>query len=80
MNDPIRDELHKLAEEFKKLANESQKIGKCEKTTPEQLAKFGLTFNEAKTWLEDEPNFSYDASYHEPQNRRKVTRTCSFYL
>jgi hypothetical protein len=39
-----------------------------------KLTLFGLTKKEAKAWLKREPNFSSDASYHEPQNRRRVTR------
>lgn len=47
-----------------------------DETTPQQLMKsVGLTEKEAKAWLKKEPNFSSDASYHEPKNRRKVTRT-----
>ena len=74
-DDPIRDELHRLSEEFKKLVGEATPEQSIEKTTSEQLTKFGLTTNEAKAWLNNEPNFSSDVSYHEPQNRRKVTRT-----
>ena len=75
MIDPIRDELHRLSEEFKKLLDEPDDAISLDKTSPEQLAKFGLTLGEAESWLKDEPDFSSDASYHEPQNRRKVTRT-----
>ncbi len=61
--DVIGDELHKLAEEFRKLAGLPTSIS--EKTTPEQLTKFGLTLDEAKAWLKQEPNFFV--------SRRKVT-------
>jgi hypothetical protein len=44
-------------------------------TSVEYLAQFGLTFAEAKNWLKNEPRFPSDVSYHEPRNRRKVTRT-----
>lgn len=44
-------------------------------SVPKDLAVFGLTLNEAKSWLKNEPNFSSDVSYHEPRNRRKVNRT-----
>lgn len=76
MSDPIRDELHRLNEEFRKLLGETDDTFSLEKTTPVQLTKFGLTLAEAESWIKDEPNFSSDASYHEPRNRRKVTRTC----
>jgi hypothetical protein len=75
MSDPIRDELHRLSEEFKKLLAEPDDMYSLGKTTPEQLTKFGLTLNEAESWIKHEPNFLSDASYHEPENRRKVTRT-----
>jgi hypothetical protein len=75
MSDPIRDELHRLSEEFKKLLDEPDDTFSLDKTTPEQLAKFGLTHDEAEAWIKDEPEFSSDVSYHEQQNRRKVTRT-----
>lgn len=40
------------------------------------LVAFGLTIDEAKYWLEHEPNFMpSDDSYHDSSNRRKVTRT-----
>jgi hypothetical protein len=52
----IDDELHKLREEFEKLLN-PEKVQANETTIPEQLKKFGLTLDEAKAWLEQEPNF-----------------------
>ena len=80
--DPIRDELHRLTEEFGKLLGNSESVFLVEKTTPEQLIQhFGLTVEEAKSWLEKEPNYekllfrSSDDSYHEGSNRRKVNRT-----
>lgn len=81
MTDPIRDELHRLNEEFSKLLGISHL---AEKTTPEQLIRrFGLTVNEAKSWLKRGPNYnksilaSSDDSYHDASNRRKVNRTFS---
>ena len=79
-DDPIGDELHRLSEEFKKLAGEVTQEESIEKTTPEQLTQFGLTLGEAESWLRDEPNFSSDVSYHEHRNRRKVTRTVSVFI
>lgn len=82
MTDPIRDELHRLNEEFRKLVGMPDSADFVEKTTPEQLIQhFGLTVEEAKSWLGKEPNYgkfvfrSPDDSYHEPQNRRRVNRT-----
>jgi hypothetical protein len=58
MSDPVRDELHKECEEIKKIVYEILYDFRDEKTTPEQLIRdFGLTANEAKTWLENEPDF-----------------------
>jgi hypothetical protein len=69
MTDPIRDELHRLSEEFKKLVA-------VEETTPEQLVqRFRLTLDEAKEWLENEPKYPSDVSYHDASNRRQVNRT-----
>ena len=56
-DDSSRDELHRLGEEFKKLADNSNPTNNIEKTTPDQLAKHGLTLDEAKAWLEQEPNY-----------------------
>jgi hypothetical protein len=72
-DDPIGDELDKLSAEFRKLAGLPKKGSILEAI--EQLTRFGLTINEARIWLRHEPNFSSDASYHEPRNRRKVNRT-----
>jgi hypothetical protein len=79
MTDPIRDELHRLSEEFRKLLGKPDDSSITEKTTVEQLVQcYGLTTKEAKEWLKKEPDFvPSDDSYHEPSNRRKVTRTCS---
>jgi hypothetical protein len=42
----------------------------------DKLLGLGLTIDEAKYWLENEPSFTpSDDSYHEPSNRRRVTRT-----
>ena len=57
-DDSIGDELHRLSEEFKKLLGDSKSETVAEKTTPEQLSKiFGLTIDEAKAWLEQEPDY-----------------------
>jgi hypothetical protein len=56
MTNPIRDELHRLAEEFGKLLDGTHI---AEKTTLEELIqRFGLTLNEAEEWLKSEPSFS----------------------
>ena len=63
MSDPIRDELHRLSEEFRKLAGlpESTKIpslATIEKNNISVLMdEFGLTYDQAKVWLEQEPNY-----------------------
>jgi hypothetical protein len=54
-DDIIRDELHRLNEEFRKLAGLPTSIS--EKTKPENLTRFGLTLAEASAWLRHEPNF-----------------------
>jgi hypothetical protein len=76
MTDPIRDELHRLNEEFSKLLGKSHSHA-TEKTTPQQLVhRFGLTSDEAKALLRHELAFvPSDVSYHESSNRRRVTRT-----
>jgi len=74
-DDPIGDELNRLKEDCKKLLGKPIDTEQLEETNPNQLAKFGLTFDEAQAWLDNEPSFSSDASYHEPRNRRKVNRT-----
>jgi len=79
MTDLIRDELHRIAEEFGKLLGTSYL---AEKTTPEELVqRFGLTTKQAKNWLKTEPYYDKsildlsDDSYHDSPNRRKVNRT-----
>lgn len=76
MIDPIEEKLKKLNAEFSALLGDSQlKTEDNENRDFEKLIRCGLTKNEAKAWLKHEPNFSSDVSYHEPRNRRKVTRT-----
>jgi len=66
-DDPIGDELHRLSEEFKKLVSPTSR-----ETTTEDLAKFGLTSEEAKAWLRNEPNFALsDVSYHDKKSDDK---------
>jgi hypothetical protein len=55
-DDSIGDELHRLSEEFRKLVGKSTDFT-LEKTSPTELSKYGLTLDEAKTWLEYEPNY-----------------------
>jgi hypothetical protein len=58
MTDPIRDELHRLNEEFDKLLGLHEGVHLPERTTPEQLVQcYGLTIDEAKVWIEQEPDF-----------------------
>ncbi len=46
-----------------------------------RLIDMGLTSDEAEAWLEQERNFvPSDDSYHEPSNRRKVTRTLNIHV
>jgi hypothetical protein len=77
------DDLEKRLDTINKALEDSlsrackNEVSAC---TPKELAKFGLTIDEAKAWLEKEPSFPSDASYHEPRNRRKVNRTDSFYI
>jgi hypothetical protein len=83
-DDIIGDELHRLSEEFRKLANLPTRID--EETKPEQLAKFGLTLNEAKAWLKQEPNYPSDENlqgdhsdedFTEPRRGRFIRKTSS---
>jgi hypothetical protein len=54
----IDERLHRLNKELGKLLNGATDRS-LEKTTPEQLVQlFGLTLDEAKSWLEREPNFT----------------------
>jgi hypothetical protein len=86
MSDPIRDELHRLNKEFKKLLENSSNTH-LEKTLPEHLTKFGLTLDEAKAWLEQEPNFKpsdeilhgnrSDEDFTEPRKDRFIRKTSS---
>jgi len=71
----IDDELHRLNKEFDKLLGISNSVCAIQKTTPEQLIRFfGLTTEEAKGWLESEPNFiPSDGSYHAKKSDDKLT-------
>jgi hypothetical protein len=53
VTDAIDDRLAKILEEFNRM------LGKPEKDEDalSKLIRLGLTPNEAKTWLENEPNF-----------------------
>lgn len=74
-DDPIGDELHRLNEEFKKLVGNSTNIPISEKTLPEHLTKFGLTLDEARAWLEQEPNFFTSRRiFTDKNNRRRLYR------
>jgi hypothetical protein len=74
--DPIRDELHRLNEEFKKLLGNSSSIHVSEKTLPEHLIRFGLTTEEARAWLEQEPNFFTSRRiFTDKPDRRRLDRT-----
>jgi hypothetical protein len=73
--DTIEKRIDKLNKEFGELLDGIPEGQKQPKTLPQNLSAFGLTLDEAQAWLEQEPNFLSDVSYHEPQNRRKVTRT-----
>lgn len=74
------DELHRLAEEFRKLVGESNAENRngvhlSEKTTAEQLVqRYGLTMDEAKAWIEQEPDYkSSDDWKHVRKSDDKVT-------
>ncbi len=77
MIDSVDERLAKILEEFDRMLGKPVK----DEDTLSKLVHLGLTLNEAKEWLEKEPNYgkfvlnSSDDSYHEPSNRRKVTRT-----
>jgi hypothetical protein len=68
----LDDRLHNLRKRFERLA--SGDLQDAETTAEDLIHNFGLSPSEAKAWLKKEPNFPSDASYHEPRNRRKVTR------
>lgn len=74
MGDQIRDELHRLNEEFSKLLGNSTKDCQLEKTTPRQLIwQYGFTMREAEAWLRQEPNFKpSDGSYHDDESDDKL--------
>ena len=77
----IDERIRKLNDEVRQFLGVPKTLTNEEKTTPEKLSKmFSLTPHQAKAWLRKEPDFSSDASYHEPQNRRKVTRTALIYI
>jgi hypothetical protein len=74
MTDPIRDELDRLAKEFRKLVDEPTNLN--EETTPQDLTKYGLTLDEAKAWLINEPKFNTSDDFlHDKRNRRGLDRT-----
>jgi hypothetical protein len=70
--DTIDEKLTRLLTDFDRMLNNH----KADQTVLKRLVRLGLTPTEAKAWLRQEPNFmSSDDGYHEPQNRRRVTRT-----
>jgi hypothetical protein len=77
MIDSIDERLNKLIRDFDELLGKRQKtVFENDINNLDRLIDLGLTTDEAKYWLEQEPNFMpSDDSYHEPSNRRKVTRT-----
>jgi hypothetical protein len=77
MSDPIRDELQRLNEEFRKLA--SLPTSTSEETKPEHLTKFGLTLDEAKAWLKQEPNYPSDEILHGNRSDEDFTEPLSKY-
>jgi hypothetical protein len=83
-DDPIRDELHRLSEEFGKLLGSHSSAALVEKTTPENLMVFGLTLDEAKAWLQNEPCFRPSDEFLQRdkhrRNRRGLYRTANCLL
>jgi hypothetical protein len=71
------DRIERINREFDALLNHRDFPEKTtEQSIPKHLLKFGLTLNEAKSWLKKEPNYKpADESLHEPPNRRRVDRT-----
>jgi hypothetical protein len=70
----IDEKLSKLLKDLDRMLNSSG----IDQNMLNRLVRFGLTPSEAKAWLEREPSFTLsDVSYHEPSNRRRVTRTFS---
>lgn len=69
----IEDRLDRISKEFDTFCNQESKSEARDNLN--SLMHLGLTKKEAKSWLKHEPNFPSDASYHEPQNGREVTRT-----
>jgi hypothetical protein len=58
LDSSIDDKLHRLKKEFDELLGDSNNLEKANRTTPERLVqRFDLTLDEAKAWLEQEPNF-----------------------
>jgi hypothetical protein len=75
MKRDLSERLVKINEALEKMLRGSSSEAVSEETTPEQLARlFGLTLDQAKTWLENEPNFASDRFLHEPRNRRRLDR------
>jgi len=72
MTETIDERLRKLSKEFDKL------LGKTEEQSTERnidrLIHFGLTLNEAKSWLKQEPNYvPSDESKHDDESDGEVT-------
>ena len=87
VDDPIGDELHKLSEEFRKLAGlpaiDDGKTNK-EQVTKNNISilmsEFSLTYNQAKTWLEQEPNyFTIRRIFTERKSDNNLTEPTSVY-
>jgi len=74
--DLLAERLAKINAALEEMLGESPSRSVYEETTPEQLGKlFGLTIDQAKAWLENEPNFTSDRFLHEHRNRRGLYRT-----
>jgi hypothetical protein len=85
MTNDIDERLKRLLRDFDDLLTNTRLLKKSpniKQTTPDDLVRFfGLTPNEAEEWLDSEPSFNpSDDSYHEPSNRRKVTKTLIWIL
>ena len=57
MNESIDDELYRLTKAFDKLLGKIPRLESIKKDNMTVLMDYGLTYNEAKAWLEQEPNY-----------------------
>ena len=65
----INDRLSKIVREWDNSSVESQVNQTKISSVLREFVNLGLTHDEAKAWLKNEPNYPADVFSHEPQNR-----------